>query len=369
MDNYKGSSVNFTKDDYARIRENFRKWWAGDLGRPIVPFQVSGFEAKRGATKNPNLWFGNSWDMSVSPEQFVDAHDWWLSQVRWYGESFPLFAPTAFGPGTAAAFLGCTPMSTPQTVWFDPPRLDIPIEELHFEVDYNNKYLRRVVNLYEAAMEKWHGAVVIGMVDMGGVLDILSSFRGAENLLCDLYDAPDEVIRCVNEIQAAWFKYYDLFNSIMASEAEGYSDWYNFYCEEPGYILQSDFSYMISPDMFNRFTAPELATSSARIKNAVYHVDGIGELPHLDTLLAIEGIKGYQWVPGDGEPLLRNWDEVLSRILASGKKLISHAKKADGHPIDLAKDPGQLLFNETNFHKNDMEKAKAFGEIYGIEVR
>ena len=53
-------------------------------------------------------------------------------------------------------------------------------------MDKNNPYLRRVMNLYEAGMEKWRVNVVMNMVDMGGILDTLATFRGSENLLMDL---------------------------------------------------------------------------------------------------------------------------------------------------------------------------------------
>lgn len=358
----------FDHERYEQLRKNYRAWWSGTLRRPIVPIITGGHPSYRKPSENPMLCFPTAWDFSISPEQFVDAHDWWLSTHRWHGDAFPYFATTAFGPGTGAAFMGCTPVGTNHTVWFQPPREDIPIRELHFEYDPDNPYLRRVLNVYEAAMEKWHGSVVVGMVDMGGVLDILSSFRGAENLLMDLYDEPDEVLRCVREIQELWFRYYDLINSMMAPEAEGYSHWFNLYGEKPGYILQSDFSYMIGPDMFDTFTAPELASSAERMTNAVYHMDGIGQIPHLDSLLAIDGIKGIQWVPGDGEPSTRNWDELLAKILASGKKLISWAQNPDGTPIKLAEDPGQLYFNDRHYSVQDGEAAKRYGALYGIEV-
>lgn len=360
--------IHFTDQQYDRLRQTYRKWWNGELERPIVPIVTTGHPSSREPSPYPTLRFPTAWDFSITPEQFVDAHDWYLSTLRWHGDAFPMFPTTAFGPGTMAAFLGCTPVGAQSTVWFQPPRPDIPIEELHFEYDENNPYLRRVLNVYEAAMEKWHGQVVVGMVDMGGVLDVLSSFRGAENLLMDLYDDPDEVLRCVRELQELWFVYYHKINAMMAPEARGYSQWFSLYGEEPGYILQSDFSYMIGPDMFREFVAPELKTSAERMVNAVYHMDGVGQIAHLDQLLAIPGIKGIQWVPGDGTPSMQNWDDVLGRILDAGIKLISWNQKADGTPIDLAKNPGQLYFGERHDHVNDLEKAKAYGTMYGIEV-
>lgn len=362
-------SVRYTREDYGRLRETYRRWWAGSLDRPIVPIVTTGHDSWRSESPCRPLCFGNAWDPSATPQQLVDARDWELSRMRWHGDAFPTFSLTPLGPGVMAAFLGCTPVGREDTVWFQPPRADIPIEELHFELDEGNPHLRRALNIYDAAMEKWRGSVVLSMVDLGGIMDVLSSFRGAENLLMDLYDSPDEVLRCVGELQELWFRYFDMFNSLMGGEVMGYSHWYGIYGEEPGYILQSDFSYMIGPDMFAKFVAPELASSAARISNAVYHLDGMGELPHLDQLLATEAIRGVQWVPGAGAPEKMDWTEVLARILASGKKLLSLNQKPDGRPIDIAADPGQLFFGERRFDAGDMRAAREYGGLYGIEVK
>ncbi|MBR4959841.1 MAG: hypothetical protein IKY52_02980 [Clostridia bacterium] len=361
--------IHFSHEQFQTLRQTYQKWWAGELKRPIVPIVTYGHPSTVSPSNGPFLWCGTAWDFSIDPRQFIESHHAGLTTQRWHGEAFPHFSTTAFGPGTLAAFLGCTPIGAWNTVWFKPPCEDIPIEELHFEFDENNPNYRRVLNLYEAAMEKWHGSVVVGMVDMGGILDVLQSFRGAENLLMDLYDDPDEVARCVKELQELWFVYYNKFNAIMAPEAEGYTDWYHMYGEKPGYILQSDFSYMIGPKIFDTFVAPELASSAAKITNAVYHMDGIGQIPHLDSLLAIDDIKGIQWQPGVGEPEKQNWDDILSRILASGKKLIYLAQKPDGHPIDIANDPGQLYFEDRSWHINDIVEAQKYGNLYGIEVK
>ena len=361
-------AIHFSKEQYTPLRATYRKWWDGELERPIVPIETHGHPSTV-ACSGPLLAFPNAWDFSIDPREFVEAFDTAMDSHRWHGEAFPLFRTTAFGPGTLAAFLGCTPQSAPQTVWFHPPRKDMPIEELHFEFDENNPYYCRVRDLFEAAMDKWRGRVVVGMVDMGGILDVLQSFRGAENLLMDLYDDPDEVLRCVRELQEMWFLYFGKLNAILEGEAQGYSHWYGMYHERPGYILQSDFSYMISPDMFKTFVAPELSSSADRLDHAVYHMDGIGEIPHLDTLLSVESIKGIQWVPGAGDPSLQNWDELLGRILDSGKKLIHLAQKPDGSPIDIAKDrPGQLYYGPRCWDASNMAEARRYGDMYGIKV-
>ena len=362
-------AVHFELEQYKELRRTYRRWWDGELDRPIVPFVTVGHGQNAAQTKGPELCFANAWDFSIDPRAYIDAFDANADSWHWHGEAFPMFRTDAFGPGTLAAFLGCTPQGSPHTVWFHPPRKDIPIADLHFEFDDNNRYYRRVVAFFEAAMEKWHGRVVIGMVDLGGIMDVLQSFRGADNLLMDLYDDPDEVLRCVRELQDMWFLYFDKLNAIMQSEAEGYSHWFGMYHEKPGYILQSDFSYMISPEMFRTFVAPELSTSADRLFNAVYHLDGVGEIPHLDTILSMNGIKGIQWVPGAGGPERRNWDELLRRIVDAGKKVIRLAQKPDGTPIDaLADRPGQLYFEPRWMHSGQTEEIRAYAALYGIST-
>ena len=361
-------AIHYTHEQYEKLRHTYRRWWDGALDRPIVPIVTHGHPSDV-APCGPRLCFGNAWDTAIDPRDFVNAYDAAMDSHRWHGEGYPLFRTDAFGPGVLAAFLGATPEGTSHTVWFHPPKKDIPIEELHFEWNDANPCYRRVENLFEAAMEKWRGRVVVGMTDLGGTLDVLQTFRGAENLLMDLYDDPDEVLRCIREIQAMWLLCFDKLNAIMEGEAEGYSHWYAMYHERPGYILQSDFSYMIGPDMFRTFVAPELAAMAGHMDKAVYHMDGIGQIPHLDQLLAMDDILGIQWVPGDGEPSTRNWDELMSKILASGKKLIHRTQKADGSPIDITRDrAGQLYFEPRSFHVSQMAAARRYGEMLGVAV-
>ena len=76
---------------------------------------------------------------------------------------------------------------------------------------------------------------------------------------------------------------------------------------------------MIGPEMFDRFVKPELTASCRRLGNAFYHLDGRGQLPHLDSLLSIDELAGVQWVPGDGSPGITEWPEVYQKIKDAGK--------------------------------------------------
>lgn len=311
--------IRFTDKNWERVLENYRKWRRNELGRPILPCVFYGRDAGRSAPSNELLSFANVTDLSVSAEQIVDRIDYELSCCEFYGDAYPYFNMSHFGPGVVAAFLGAELESSPSTVWFHPKQIK-PVEDLHFEYDADNVWLNRLKDIYAEGMKRWRGEVVLAMTDLGGVFDILATFRGTENLLTDLYDAPEEVARLVREIQSLWLRYYDEFNEILKG-SRGYSDWGTILSEQPSYMIQSDFSYMIGPDMFREFVADEVRTTAAHMHNAFYHLDGIGQLSHLDMLLEIDTLQGIQWVPGEGTPVDQDWSEVYRKISARGKKI------------------------------------------------
>ena len=312
-------SIEFSAARWERVREAYSRWWDGALERPLLSVVLYGKEPDRPAPAHP--WQGQASfaDLSVTPEQIVDSWDYELSRYRFLGDAFPFADMVCSGPGVAAAFLGAELDCSTGRIWFHPRRI-LPLSELHFTYDGESVWLERVREICRLAMERWEGVVQVGMPDLGGVLDVLASFRGAENLLMDLYDEPDEVRRTVWEIHHLWHRYYQEINELLQPVNPGYCDWAGIYSDTPSYVLQCDFSYMISPDMFNEFVAPELKAAVKRLSRTMYHLDGAGQLAHLDTLLQMEELDAVQWVPGDGKPDQRHWPEVYRRIAAAGKK-------------------------------------------------
>ena len=308
----------------AKTIETYEKWWEGELNRGIFPVAIKGFEPKRPEPKYPyndQMLFGDDQslfaDRSITPREVIDCIDYGLSTMEFLGDYFPHCNMTFSGPGVAAAFLGASVKLSDKRVWFFPEK-ETDIRDLHFEYDPDNYWLNRIKEITLEGVKLWGNDVVIGLPDLGGVLDILAVFRSTEGLLLDLYDHPEDVTRLVKEICDLWHIY---FNEIAALYAKDnvYSDWSGLLSKKPAYMLQSDFSYMIGNDMFNEFVLPELAESCGRLGRGCYHLDGIGQLSHLNSLLQIKNLRLIQWVPGSGEPEGKNWDNVYNRIWDSGR--------------------------------------------------
>lgn len=360
--------IHFTDKQWDKVRSNYRRWWKNELRRPILPCIFWKRDPEREESKYPLLCFENVSDLSVTPAQLIDRFDYELSCYEFYGDAYPLMSMTQFGPSVISAFLGAELHNSKETVWFEVPR-KIPVSELHLEYDESNIWLNRVLDLYRAGMQRWHGDVIIGMTDLSGMFDIMAPFVGTEELLLALYDEPNEVKRVVSEVQKLWLRFYAEILDILHG-SQGYSDWSSIYHEKPSYMMQCDFAYMIGPDMFREFVLDELKQTARHLDNAFYHLDGIGQLKHLDMLLSAEEIKGIQWVPGEGEPLKTDWSDVYRRISGAGKKIQAYYD-LDFHLdeiLSVIERPDDLVKMQFSYLYGDREKIKRrMREQYGVE--
>ena len=99
----------------------------------------------------------------------------------------------------------------------------------------------------------------------------------------------------------------------------GSTSWLEMWSEGRTQAVQCDFCCMISPEHFRRFALPSLEHEIACLDHAVYHMDGPGQIRHLDDLLALRGLHTIQWVPGAGQPPATAWVEMLQKIQRAGK--------------------------------------------------
>jgi 5-methyltetrahydrofolate--homocysteine methyltransferase len=310
-------AIDFSAERWERIRAEARQWWVGELSRPLIHVNLSGKDPGRPAPVLSEISRDTAYDLNVSVENFVDRQDYELAGQQYLGDAFPHVWPD-FGAGAIAAFLGAHTENVSGTVWFSPAHLR-EIKDIHFQFDPDNIWFNRVQAIMRTARERWQGLVQIDMTDLGGNLDILASFRPSEALLFDLYDAADEVKRLTWESHACWWRYFEEFNSLLQPWNPGYTAWTAIYSETPYYMLQCDFCYMLGPEMFAEFVLPELRATCKRLDHAFYHLDGPGELTHLDALLSIEELNGIQWIPGDGSPSFEQWPQVYRKIRDAGK--------------------------------------------------
>lgn len=91
----------FSKEDWEITRENYTKWWKGELKRPIIKATIqnkvnSSIELL--SQKNCN-------DLKLSAEDIINRIDIELKNQEYLGDAFPYVSFDSFGSGVVAAFL------------------------------------------------------------------------------------------------------------------------------------------------------------------------------------------------------------------------------------------------------------------------
>ncbi|MGI5958182.1 MAG: hypothetical protein ACOX60_02050 [Massiliimalia sp.] len=357
--------IHFSEERWNKVRKNYTQWWDGTLKRPLMKMTVrNAYQPSRPEPKAPLLCQAVCDQFQYSPEELIDRWDYELEQYEFLGDAFPFINFDFFGPGVLAAFCGAKLDNSSGGVWFFPTEKK-DISQIHIHYDPENIWARRIKDLYRAGNQRWQGQVLMGMTDLGGILDVIASFRESENLLLDLYDAPEEVLRLCRETQQAWMDAYNDLNSVLQPVNPGYSDWSGIYSKDPSYVIQSDFSYMIGTEMFDEFALPFLKESCDTLTNTIYHLDGQGELKHLDHLLEIPSLNAVQWVWGDGSPTGKHWVDVYQKIAASGKGI--HLIGGDQEDFDtvLSQVKGRFyMYTEAK----DCDQGKQILDKYGIPL-
>ncbi len=330
------TQTDFNNFDWSSFSRNWKMWWDGTLDRPMVMFEridpewAREFQKKHGLAELPSreasLSFTGQFGLNTPTDEVLQFYHDLMNHIEFYGDAFPKFWPN-YGPGVVAAFLGGNYQITADTTWITPPKTEegvsfenLPLDKISFAYDPEHPLWRRIYSLTAGAVLLWKDQVSIGITDLGGNLDALASLIGSERLAMEMLDNPEQVERLCREIRQSWLQYYDQLYALIDVDSIGCSCWAAVWASERYYMFQSDFAYMISPQMFRRFVIPDLDACAKRIPYSFYHLDGKGQIPHLDQLIALDSLRGIQWIPGDGAPPSEEWLPLLEKIIAGDKR-------------------------------------------------
>lgn len=117
--------------------------------------------------------------------------------------------------------------------------------------------------------------------------------------------------------------------------------------------IQSDFSVMISSELFDEFVKPELLAQAAWGVRSIYHVDGQEQIRHLDTILSIDSLDAIQWTSVAGQPSPVEFIPQLKRIQAAGKRLVVYPGTANEIQILLTELSSKGLLLSFNANSSD----------------
>ncbi len=328
------------------VKDSYQAWWDGTNTDAVIWCRYNtGADRKR---ENPfrRDWMTDSpgWALAQAVERvFQGGNDADIDAALDYieashadagyaGDGFPSFFFN-LGAGCAATAISQFFQYYNNTVWFE---LDQPLDWdpiLSFDPAAPNPYWELLERTARRVAERFEGKFIVSNLDLGGNLDILASLRRSGQLLFDVMDEPDKVKLACERIWQTWKTMHAAIDRIVLPANGGFStSWMSILSPDSYYPSQCDFSAMISPGMFEAFVLPYLAREMALFRKGLYHLDGPGELAHLDLLCTIPNLHAIQWVPGPAIGFLDDVSFALyRRIIEKGKKVVlsGFAKEPD----------------------------------------
>jgi hypothetical protein len=328
--------------DWPAVKAGYEAWWQGELiDRPLL--QVTAPLAPRKPTDElpdkPEAlqrWF-------TDPTVVVPRLQREATRVFYGGDAFPVAFPFVIGlPAIEAAYLGCPYHIVGSTGWAAAILTDWESRS-PLQVDPHNAWWLATQRLLEAGASSSAGQYQVGLPDLEGGGEIIALLRGAQQLALDLVDHPQAVRQILAEETPIWQYYYRACFEIIHRCMPGYVDWLGIWSDRSYATVENDFSTMISPAMFRKLFLSSLEKQVAFLDRSIFHLDGPGGLPHLDTLLSIPDLDGIQWVIGPADGLMTDWIPLLHKIQGAGKKVVAACQPGEVRRLLAELQPERLL--------------------------
>ncbi len=255
----------------------------------------------------------------TNPEQIIARYRRQMEQTVYGGEAFPqVFVD--LGAGGHAGFFKGAKYQFEDSVWFFPSH-DAPDA---IEFDRDSYLFQQTLRLAHAYAEDSKGDYIVSMPDCTGNADALSHLLGPETLLPYMLEEPDAVKRALKKIELAYETamrgVYDIVKDVNGGGSS--IGWMSTWAPGLHAQMQSDMSVMISNDMFEEYIVPELRAQCDFLDYPLYHLDGVEQVQHLDSLLSIEKLRAIQWTQVSGQKPCTDYIPTLKRIQAAGKGLL-----------------------------------------------
>lgn len=165
----------------------------------------------------------------------------------------------------------------------------------------------------------------------------------------------EELIRAISHLLVEFHGFfYDLLIELGHGESSG---WFHCMSEGPFDVLRSDFSVMLSPEMFARFAVPELTIRGQSLRHALFNMDSVPMVRFVDQLVDIPGLDGVLWNPGPSEGALTEHIPHLLEIRSRGLLLnVMAADSAEAARVAREVGPDGLMIALPRY--SDEERAE-----------
>ncbi len=320
------------KKNSERTIERFKTWWDGELldrclasvtvSEKIPSDLVEKFRLPKNEEAILKYW--------TDPEFIIERERMRIEHTWYGGDALPSISLNLGAAGHAGFFRG-EKHSFADTVWFHPT-----IENLDELVFDERMFLyQKTLEIAKALAEDSKGDYFVTMPDCSGNIDVLSHLMGAEEVMYRMIDNPEEVHRAMKKVQYAYERIHEDTYQIVKEVNHGGCGigWLQTWAPGLHAQLQSDMSVMFSGDMFKEFIEPEIIAQSNFLDYSLYHLDGMEQIRHLDSLLSVKNLNAIQWMQCDNQPPCTAFFPELKKIQKAGKNIVMMIKPEQIEPV------------------------------------
>ncbi|NQT58204.1 MAG: hypothetical protein HQ557_04395 [Bacteroidetes bacterium] len=338
------------------IEAKLKNWWDnGDQKTPCFLYNSVSPDFKEVHTDTLKQYWTDM-DLRIDRSLRMNARTTYL------GQATP-FHWLDYMASTMCVVLGCEAQYVDtEGVWTN-PRFSSVEEVEDVQLDFTNEHYQILREMNKRLALRVPADEPIAFFALEGITDIVSGLYGVEEFLMDMILKPQEVKGAMKHIKRIWIDAFHDFKQIIYKNRNPESGigWAGIWSPGTTFPMQEDLTYMISTDMYKEFCVPHVTDIASVLDYPLYHLDGIGAIPHLDALLQIDEIKAIQWVPGAGKEPIAQWYELIEKIVNKGKSIQVFAKPEEVD--DLVKHVGsnRLLVTVTDA---EISEAEALLERY-----
>ncbi|MEW5816525.1 MAG: hypothetical protein AB1798_14175 [Spirochaetota bacterium] len=269
-----------------------------------------------------------------------------LARTHYAGDALPVFNPW-LGPDQLGAWLGCalTLRVTEFTSWVKPFVKDWH-EHQEFFINHENRWWKHYLNMLTESIKAGKSKWITSYPDLHCGIDGLAAIRGPQNLMTDILEVPELLVKPMKQMTALFKYVFDLTSEIICPGGQGTSNWTMGWSEKRFMCIgHNDVACMISPEMFDKFCLKDTEECIDYVDISIYHMDGPGQIPFLPRLLSIDNLHTIQWIQGAGNPYPSRWLDLLKKIQAAGKSVQVVYVSGHGGEADLRKELDALCAN------------------------
>jgi len=311
------------KPDYKEAQKRINAFWNHeDIDRPVISITYPKPNAPKFTHKKHASYEEHWLDFEYRVSEAVHS----MENTVFCAEAMPVFMPN-LGPSVLSAFAGCPHFFGADTAWAEPCLFDW--ENDNTIIDMNHPLAKQLEIFTRLALDAARGKFIVGISDFHPGGDHLAALRGPESLAVDLLEYPDEVKAKLESSYKEYYRVFDFYVNWLKSEGMPISTWLPITSDTDMYVPSNDFSCMIGKGMFDEFFLPGIMEECRRYDKSIYHLDGPGAIQHLDSLLSIPDLNGFQWVPGAGQEQIVPWHDMFKKMLAAGKSIITYPQDMD----------------------------------------